>query len=208
LETWEWDGVSWTQRMVVGPPYGGALAYDAARGVTVLVGCEYKASTLETWEWDGTTWTQRMVTGPPGRYGHVVAYHAGREVIVLFGGANAECFPCPLSDTWEWDGTSWTRVTIDGPYRRKAHAMAYNESAGAIVLFGGSFGYGRELSDTWELGLRCRADFNGDGSLNSQDSFDFLGAFFENTPDADFNADAVVNSQDFFDFLTAFFVGC
>jgi hypothetical protein len=54
----------------------------------------------------------------------------------------------------------------------------------------------------------CRADFNNDGIVNSQDFFDFLTAFFAEDPTADFNTDKVVNSQDFFDFLTAFFVGC
>jgi hypothetical protein len=54
----------------------------------------------------------------------------------------------------------------------------------------------------------CSADFNGDGVVNSQDFFDFLGRFFASDALADFNADGVVNSQDFFDFLTAFFKGC
>jgi hypothetical protein len=54
----------------------------------------------------------------------------------------------------------------------------------------------------------CRADFNADGSANSQDFFDFLTAFFGADPSADFNDDAVINSQDFFDFLSEFFTGC
>lgn len=54
----------------------------------------------------------------------------------------------------------------------------------------------------------CRADFNGDTFVNSQDFFDFLVAFFANTPNADFNMDGFINSQDFFDFLAAFFAGC
>jgi hypothetical protein len=54
----------------------------------------------------------------------------------------------------------------------------------------------------------CRADFTGDGVVNSQDFFAFLTAFFQGAPSADFNHDAGVNSQDFFDFLGAFFAGC
>ncbi len=54
----------------------------------------------------------------------------------------------------------------------------------------------------------CAADFNGDGTVGSQDFFDFLAAFFAEDPRADFNGDAVINSQDFFAFLGAFFTGC
>jgi hypothetical protein len=54
----------------------------------------------------------------------------------------------------------------------------------------------------------CPGDVNHDGSINSQDFFDFLSAFFGLSPSADFNADGSINSQDFFNFLTAFFTGC
>jgi hypothetical protein len=54
----------------------------------------------------------------------------------------------------------------------------------------------------------CTADFNRDGTVNSQDYFDFLVAFFGGEPGADFNRDGTVNSQDYFDFLVAFFTGC
>ncbi|MBC7772923.1 MAG: hypothetical protein H7210_10545 [Pyrinomonadaceae bacterium] len=54
----------------------------------------------------------------------------------------------------------------------------------------------------------CPADFNGDGTANSQDFFDYLAAFFKGTLAADFNSDTFVNSQDLFDFLVVFFVGC
>jgi hypothetical protein len=54
----------------------------------------------------------------------------------------------------------------------------------------------------------CRADFTGDGVVNSQDFFAFLTAFFQGVSSADFNHDGGVNSQDFFDFLSAFFMGC
>lgn len=64
-----------------------------------------------------------------------------------------------------------------------------------------------EIASRAALGV-CRADFNGDSVVNSQDFFDFLSAFFAQQPSADFNGDAAINSQDFFDFLGAFFTGC
>lgn len=141
-QTWEWDGTTWTRRMVTGPSarLDHAMAYDAARGVTVLFGGD------QTWEWDGTSWTQRMVTGPSARYGHAMAYDAARGVTVLFGGEDIFSRPNPYSDTWEWDGTSWTQRMVTGPSARRDHAMAYNSLRAVTVLFGGY----PPAGDTWE----------------------------------------------------------
>lgn len=52
----------------------------------------------------------------------------------------------------------------------------------------------------------CAADFDHNGTVTSEDFFQFLAAFFSNN--ADFNQDGFTNSQDFFDFISAFFLGC
>jgi hypothetical protein len=58
----------------------------------------------------------------------------------------------------------------------------------------------------------CPCDFNGSGTLSSQDFFDFLSCFFvEGCTEADYNNSGQVNSQDFFEFLSCFFAapgGC
>lgn len=64
------------------------MAYDAARGLTVLFGgWTGGTNNAQTWEWDGTAWTQRVVSGPSGRVSHAMAYDAARGVTVLFGEA-------------------------------------------------------------------------------------------------------------------------
>ena len=54
----------------------------------------------------------------------------------------------------------------------------------------------------------CRADFNGANGVSVQDIFDFLAAWFNNSPSADFNGVNGVTVQDIFDFLGAWFAGC
>src|SRR5262245_809753 len=61
-----------------------AMAYDSARGVTVVFGGIYADD--ETWEWSGQRWKLRASSGPSARYGHAMAYDSRRGVTVLFGG--------------------------------------------------------------------------------------------------------------------------
>jgi len=145
-DTWEWDGVNWTQVASTGPAprSSHAMAYDARRGVTVLFGgFDANSNDLgDTWEWDGASWRQVAFSGPTARFGHAMAYDRVRRVTVLFGG-DAE----NREDTWEFDGTGWTEVVTPGPAARHSHAMAYHHGLKRIVLFGGFF----SLDDTWEF---------------------------------------------------------
>jgi Fibronectin type III domain len=76
------------------------MAYDVARGVTVLfggVGCDRGCS--DTWTWDGRQWAQQPVTGPGARSHASMVYDAARGVTVLFGGGGNGC-DGPCGDTW------------------------------------------------------------------------------------------------------------
>ena len=106
---------NWTQVAAQGPSAreGASLAYDSARGRTVLFGGNESLS--DTWEFDGTSWTQVQVAGPPGRYLAPMVYDSARRVTVLFGGYGGG----DLQDTWEWDGATWTRrFTVHRPPAR------------------------------------------------------------------------------------------
>jgi hypothetical protein len=91
-ETWEWDGSSWTQRLVTGPSARRyhAMAYDSARGVTVLFGglTSSGATSSETWEWNGAAWSLNATT-TTGAYNHAMAFDADRAQVVRFGGAGS-----------------------------------------------------------------------------------------------------------------------
>ena len=156
-ETWEWDGVNWTQRIVSprpSPRVTIAMAYDSARSVTVLFGGVTAAGLdNQTWEWDGASWTLVSTSGPAPRQWHAMAYDRGRGVTVLFGG-NLGGAPggLPTADTWEWDGASWTLRGGPRPPARFGHALAYDAYNQRVILFGGRDPAIGLYNDTWALG--------------------------------------------------------
>jgi hypothetical protein len=149
------DEVCWTQRFPANIPLARlapGLAYDSARGVTVLFGGNGGTSGMlnDTWEWDGTNWIQRFPAHKPSaRSGHGLAYDGARGVTVLFGGYTSGSGQ--LNDTWEWNGTDWTlRSPAHKPMGRWNPNLAYDSARGVAVLFGGNNGYNNRFNDTWE----------------------------------------------------------
>ncbi len=166
-ETWEWDGTSWVEREVSGPPARErhSMAYDAARAVTVLVGGDMASygdpgTGADTWEWDGNAWTAREGGGappvnrpPPRGGGSAMAYDADRGVSVLVVGSPAGSRASVK--TWEWDGVCWTVPSMNGgPELAGGYAVAYDAVRGATVLFGGLQNFysndDRFSGETWE----------------------------------------------------------
>jgi hypothetical protein len=151
----------WVQASPATSPPGrhfSVMAYDAATGQVVLFSGEMGSRVssppraADTWIWDGTTWSQAApATSPPARQGAVMAYDAATGQLVLFGGATGTRSGL-LSDTWVWDGTTWSQAApTTSPPARYSASMAYDPATQQLVLFGG-FGPAHKshaLNDTW-----------------------------------------------------------
>ena len=114
-DLWEWDGVRWRQIVLTGERpearQGFGMAYDQVRREVVLFGgLSANGEALgDTWLWNGGQWRRVEGDGPSPRSETYMAYDVARGVTVLFGGDPEEADGRLLGDTWEWDGSRWTR---------------------------------------------------------------------------------------------------
>jgi hypothetical protein len=113
-DTWLWDGSNWKQVFPAhspSPRAGAAITYDPVHHVVLLFGGE---GLNDTWTWDGNDWTQKRTatssvatgpraTAPAGRTFARLAFDVARGNAVLYGGFYR------LTDTWTWDGSTWTQ---------------------------------------------------------------------------------------------------
>jgi hypothetical protein len=171
--------------------------------------------------------TQGAITSIDVQYDYIDFSPGGTQngVYVLQGGRNFFRY-VDSSEHTAWTALSLAGLTGTDLQWQEATASGVNNAqpdfsaAGAPIQFGyytfnWSLPQGFLIQRSWGVdnfriivhnGRPCPCDWNHDGTLNSQDFFDFLTSFFAGS--ADFNNDGVTNSQDFFDFLTCFFAGC
>lgn len=134
------------------PRWDPAVAYFSSADQVVVFGGSPRIRgdswRNDTWILHAGTWSQ--VSAPSGltpRGGAAMAYHPGIGKLVLFGGTGA-AWP-PFSQTWLWDGTSWTQGPPAPPalQGRVGAGMAYHPGIGKLVLFAGA---GKlPYTDTW-----------------------------------------------------------
>lgn len=126
-DTWEWNGTNWALRSPAASPPAlpSAVAYDAQRGLTMLVN-----QLGETWQWDGMNWSQRAsLPGQMPRFVDVrsgLAYDAAHDRTVFVADS--------ATRTYEWDGASWT-VVLAGPFQ--SGRLIYDEARGRVAMLGG-----------------------------------------------------------------------
>lgn len=161
-DTWTWDGQTWSDRSqgldasYIPTDRGDvAMAYDSARGTTVLfggrtvtaVGVPSSYAILgDTWTWNGIRWTQQAPTSAPSaRFGMSMVYDQARNETVLFGGHTGSA---TSQETWVWNGTEW-QARASGPYPAHFASLAYDSTRQQVVLFGGVGDSGVVNAHTW-----------------------------------------------------------
>jgi hypothetical protein len=148
-DTWEWDGVTWTEKTPAHVPsfeFADRIAATTIGAKVVIYATD--AATFSVWSWDGSDWTEFAGTKPRIRY-PTMATLDGKAY--LFG-AYAPAVPAPAqTQTWQFDGTTWTLVDGGSPAlasgRDDLRAMA--ALGNRLVLFGADGGDGSNAA-TWE----------------------------------------------------------
>jgi len=155
-DTWEWDGLSWTELADTGPigRLDAKATYDREAAVVLLFGGAGTGPALaDTWAWDGQLWRQVADMGPSPRIGHAMA--SLNSAIILFGGLEIQAGDAgasSLNDTWAWMDGAWRQIQDMGPAPRSKHAMACvadPNKGDRVTLFGGQAADMQR--DTWRL---------------------------------------------------------
>lgn len=152
----------------------------------------------------------------------IMGMNSDREYMINFlGSATAAGGPNPGS-MWSNNASSssWNNVDISatepGDTRSNggvivSTSVTYDVNGDGLfdAATGGDEAYSVALYiGHYEEDTGCRADFNGDGSLNFFDISDFLTAFSAMDPAADFTGDGAFNFFDISTFLSEFATGC
>jgi hypothetical protein len=154
-DTWLWNGATWSQPAQSPAPLArtsGSALYDPVRQVVLYFGGRLDATSFQndTWTWDGTNgWKQLAPAASPSpRVVHTMAFDPVRSEMVLFGGRD-DTPSSPLSDTWTWDGATWTpKAPSTSPPGRFDYGEAWDPSSQRVIAFGGE----RVINDTAPFG--------------------------------------------------------
>lgn len=162
---WAYDSAanSWANKPSVAGPHallGAAMAYDSESDRMIVFGgldLATSSENNETWAYDvdASSWERMDPTeSPTPRNYSAMAYDAGSDRVVLFGGAPASDV---LGDTWayDYDNDAWTEMSPStSPPPRTYSGMAYDSKRDRMVLFGGSADQETaSLGDVWEYDL-------------------------------------------------------
>lgn len=157
-EVHDWNGTSWTQRVMTGPTpawnVNGRLVYDPATTSVLSLTSFPIASTLNVWRLGGTNWQQVVTpTSPPP----LEWFSTGRDPVtgelLVFGGYESiNGFAVTRNALWAFNGLTWLLVpTPVAPSTRYAQAMADDPTNGRVLMYGGAAFQGNAVwyGDLW-----------------------------------------------------------
>lgn len=153
VSLWAWDGSAWSDlhsQNTPDCPVGGQfyLAFDVARNTLVLL-CNQSSETTATWLFDGTTWTKASAAAnPPPHVWAGFAYDPRHANVLLAGGTNS-MGTTNVSDTWTWDGSSWTQRHGPAPPGGPT-TIGFDAANGQMVLVQAPLGSTAASSWTWD----------------------------------------------------------
>src|SRR5216684_4464384 len=140
-DTWEFDGTTWTQAADNGPDVAKPLlVYDRARNKVLMLATDTAFAThMYSYDAGAKSWTELKPTLlPPCVNEGMADYDTTRNLVVYTGGSCSSS--TSLDETYEWDGSNWTKVTLNSDDGRVfGAAMAYDQAHQVMVLFGGLF---------------------------------------------------------------------
>lgn len=154
-DLWAFDGRRWAALPASGDRLSGIrLAFDSRRARLVSWGgfdgsARGDLRVLEPDGWRTVGTYPDMRASEPG-----TAYDPRRDRLIAFGGSASHDHV--YGETWEHDGTRWTRIDVASPPARQAHVMVFDERRRRVVVFGGigaAAARGERapiLGDTWE----------------------------------------------------------
>jgi hypothetical protein len=154
-DTWVWTGSNWIQQHPSTSPLPvllPSLVYDAAQQNLLLFGGLYANTTPmrkelnDTWQWTGSNWVQLHPQTSPNLFDFVngqqevlysnpnMVYNAqNRQIFLLFGGDNTVTHD-KLQAGWVWDGTNWSKTSVNGPQTSADSGdLIYDAAAQAII---------------------------------------------------------------------------
>ena len=175
VDTWEFDGRTWTQRVDSGtgpaPDHGMGADYDPVLGSEVVYGGQSETAggnpPFETWTFGSTADAPGLLVGvwrlaftaarphPPATRQMAMAYVPNLGVTVAFGGSNdtGSLTVRPFNETWQLGPAGWTQLhPATSPPPMYQLAAATDPRGGMLVR---AFPDTAGQSGTWEL-TTCR----------------------------------------------------
>ncbi len=124
-ETWNWTGSNWVQLYPAASPLGGdcSMTYDPAVHKLVLTTFGSKQGSgqgvPQIWTWDGSSWAQVWTPLPEVSIPSSLAYDSNAGLLITYvtapsvdTGVNRFTWGGFENETWSWDGSTWTMLSV------------------------------------------------------------------------------------------------